>query len=105
MTGIFFPSSRRRINKEGVTPVSPSRLLDEKSREGFATNRGIFAAAGILAVATLVAYSNSFSGPFIFDDITSIALSSDRWRLYIAERNRRFVYVMAIRPDGTLAAA
>ena len=55
-----------------MTPVSPSRLLDEKSREGFATNRGIFAAAGILAVATLVAYSNSFSGPFIFDDITSI---------------------------------
>lgn len=38
-----------------------------------------------------------------FADITAIALSSDRWRLYVAERNRRFVDVVAIRPDGTLA--
>ena len=35
-------------------------------------------------------------------EITSIALSCDRWRLYIADRNRRFIYVMAIRKDGTL---
>jgi gluconolactonase len=35
-------------------------------------------------------------------EITSIAISCDRWRLYIADRNRRFVFVMAIREDGTL---
>lgn len=29
-------------------------------------------AAGLLVVATLVAYANSFSGPFIFDDVASI---------------------------------
>ncbi len=36
-------------------------------------------------------------------EITSIALSCDRWRLYMADRNRRFVYAMAIQKDGTLA--
>ncbi len=35
-------------------------------------------------------------------EITSIAISCDRWRLYIADRNRRFVYAMAIQKDGTL---
>ena len=35
-------------------------------------------------------------------DITSIAISCDRWRLYIADRKRRFVFVMAIREDGAL---
>ena len=35
-------------------------------------------------------------------EITSIAISCDRWRLYIADRHRRFVYVMAIQKDGTL---
>ena len=35
-------------------------------------------------------------------EITSIAISCDRWRLYIADRNRRFVYAMAIRKDGAL---
>ena len=35
-------------------------------------------------------------------EITSIAISCDRWRLYIADRNRRYVYAMAIRKDGTL---
>ena len=36
-------------------------------------------------------------------EITSIAISGDRWRLYVADRNRRFVYAMAIQKDGTLA--
>ena len=35
-------------------------------------------------------------------EITSIAISCDRWRLYVADRNRRFVYAMAIMKDGTL---
>ncbi|MEI7435600.1 MAG: alpha/beta hydrolase-fold protein [bacterium] len=35
-------------------------------------------------------------------EITSIAISCDRWRLYIADRNRRFVYAMAIQKDGAL---
>lgn len=35
-------------------------------------------------------------------EITSIAISCDRWRLYIADRNRRCVYAMAIQKDGTL---
>ena len=37
-----------------------------------------------------------------FGDITGIALSSDRWRMYIADRKRRFVYAMSIMPDGSL---
>lgn len=37
-----------------------------------------------------------------FGDITAIGLSSDRWRLYIADRTRRFIYAMSVLPDGTL---
>jgi len=34
--------------------------------------------------------------------IAGLALSCDGWRLYIAGRERRFIDVMAIQPDGTL---
>jgi sugar lactone lactonase YvrE len=37
-----------------------------------------------------------------FGDISSIAISSDRWRLYVADKNKRFVYVMSIQLDGSL---
>jgi len=39
-----------------------------------------------------------------FGDISALALSSDLWRLYVADRTRRFVYAMAIQPDGSLMA-
>ena len=39
-----------------------------------------------------------------FGDISALALSSDLWRLYVADRARRFVYAMTIQPDGSLAA-
>ena len=35
--------------------------------------RGIFLAAGLIALATVAAFSNSFAGPFIFDDKPAIA--------------------------------
>lgn len=37
-----------------------------------------------------------------FDTITSIALSSDKWRLYIADKRRGCIYAASINPDGTL---
>lgn len=37
-----------------------------------------------------------------FDEIAALAVSSDRWRLYIADRARRYVFAMSINPDGTL---
>jgi len=37
-----------------------------------------------------------------FSDVSDIAVSSDRWRMYIADRGRRFLYAMSIMPDGTL---
>ena len=37
-----------------------------------------------------------------FSDISGIAVSSDRWRVTIADRGRRFLYAMSILPDGTL---
>ena len=37
-----------------------------------------------------------------FSDVSGIALSSDRWRMYIADRKRRFVYAMSVMPDGSL---
>lgn len=37
-----------------------------------------------------------------FGDITSLAVSTDGWRLYVADRLKRFIYALAINPDGTL---
>ena len=37
-----------------------------------------------------------------FGRITALGLSSDRWQLYIADETRRFIFAMAIQPDGTL---
>lgn len=50
---------------------------------------------------------NSYSGNIHvvaddFDEISALAISSDRWRLYIADRTRRNIYVMSICPDGGL---
>ena len=40
-----------------------------------------------------------------YDEITSIALSSDKWRLYVADKRRGCVYAHSINPDGTLCGA
>ena len=37
-----------------------------------------------------------------FDDISGITVSTDGWRLYISDRSQRFVFALAIYPDGTL---
>ncbi len=39
----------------------------------------------------------------MFSDISAIALSSDRWRLYIGDRKRRCVYAATLQSDGTFA--
>lgn len=38
-----------------------------------------------------------------FGHITGIRISSDQWRIYVADRDRRFIYAMSIMPDGTLS--
>ena len=38
-----------------------------------------------------------------FGKITALGISADKWRLYIADATRRFLYAMSIQPDGTLA--
>ncbi len=37
-----------------------------------------------------------------FGKITSLGLSSDKWRLYIADEMRRFIFAMNIKEDGSL---
>ena len=37
-----------------------------------------------------------------FEEISGLAVSTDGWRLYVADRAKRFVYALAINPDGTL---
>lgn len=37
-----------------------------------------------------------------FTSISAIGLSSDKWRLYIADEKRRFIFAMSILPDGSL---
>lgn len=38
-----------------------------------------------------------------FGDVRALAISSDGWRLYIADAKSRFAWVMSIMPDGSLA--
>ena len=37
-----------------------------------------------------------------FGEITALAVSTDRWRLILADRTRRFLYAMSIQEDGSL---
>lgn len=37
-----------------------------------------------------------------FGTITALGLSSDKWRLYVADEARRFVYALSVMPDGSL---
>jgi hypothetical protein len=37
-----------------------------------------------------------------FHDISAVAVSSDRWRLYIGDRRQRYLLSMTIAPDGSL---
>jgi Enterochelin esterase and related enzymes len=37
-----------------------------------------------------------------FEEITAVAISTDRWRLYIADKKRRFIFAMSICSDGSL---
>jgi len=55
-----------------VISVSPSRPLYDACWEWIKSRKQVLGAAGVIAGAAVVAFHNSFSGPFIFDDITSI---------------------------------
>lgn len=37
-----------------------------------------------------------------FENISALAISTDRWRLYVADRLKHCVYALAIHPDGSL---
>lgn len=37
-----------------------------------------------------------------FGNISALAISTDRWRLYVADRLKHCVYALAIHPDGSL---
>lgn len=40
-----------------------------------------------------------------FEEVTGLAVSTDGWRLYVADRQRRFLYSLSINPDGSLGKA
>ena len=50
-----------------------SMLQSEPGLSWFPSRWGMLLAAGLIAAAGLAAYANSFSGPFIYDDISSIS--------------------------------
>ena len=72
-----FRSSREIVAEQGIYSFSGGQILLKKNGE------------------TTVAADG-------FDEISSIQISTDRWRMYIADRKRRFIYAMSIQPDGSL---
>ena len=78
--------------------VSPGRRIKNRPSVPSAAQprrRTLFALAGFLALATVVAYSNTFDVPFLFDDIFRIqdnVLIRHLWPLWIpmADSNRPF---------------
>ncbi|HWZ94722.1 MAG TPA: tetratricopeptide repeat protein [Opitutaceae bacterium] len=62
-------SKKRRVNAAAkkTSCASPTRGPD-----AFLAHWGVFLAGGIVVLAALAAYSNSLSGPFIFDDRSAI---------------------------------
>ena len=50
----------------------PAPVPDPRGEPGDPARATIALAAGLLALAALAAYSRGFSGPFVYDDLTSI---------------------------------
>ena len=64
-------SRNDRSKKRGITPPEEAApVASAQTRVHW--HRPTFFAAGLIVLATLATYGNSFSGPFIFDDSSSI---------------------------------
>src|SRR5471032_444755 len=59
-----------------VTSASSTRSTGEACGEWIKSNRWTLGAAVAIAAAAVVAFHNSFSGPFIYDDLTSIPFNA-----------------------------
>ena len=73
-----------------------------------ASRRAVWAAAGFIALATLLAYSNSFSGPFVFDDTSSIVSNPTirtLWPPWVALSTPRVGVTVGGRPILNLSLA
>ncbi len=55
-----------------MTSASSTRSILDSCREWIQSRRLTLGAAAIIAVAATIAFHNSFSGPFVFDDLPSI---------------------------------
>ncbi len=54
----------------------------------FSSRQGIFLAGSVVVLAALAVYANSFSGPFIFDDIQAIPNNPSAqasWNRFVAK--------------------
>lgn len=71
------------------------------SHETVMTDRGEYRARG--GSITLVTGDKERLLTDEFRGVTAIALSSDRWRLYIADRTRRCLYAATVAPDGSFS--
>jgi len=67
-----------------MSPKRKKRSLDARKtspqiqpNEGLRSRWRVFVAAGLIVAAGLLAYCNSFTGPFIFDDLASIRENPD----------------------------
>lgn len=92
-----------------ISHEEPWRVTDEPMPEAVgAVSDGKFTAAGeYIARGGLVIFRTPDGSERTvasgFDDISALAISSDRWRLYIGDRRRGSLYAMSIAPDGSLS--
>jgi len=62
--------------KPSAKAPTASRILAPRAPRTFLARWGTLLASGIIVLAALAAYHNSFSGPFFFDDISAITGNS-----------------------------
>ena len=104
------------ITVKGLSPRTEQVLLPDQGWEltdlpfpekttahcsGAFTAKGVYTASGSEIYFTDENDSRTLAADG-FEDISGLALSSDKWRLYIADRRRGCLYAAAIHPDGSL---
>ncbi len=104
------------VTVNGYSPQAEAILLPgegwERTDSPFekrdtAVSTGAFTAAGTYVPAGKEVHFHDASGCRTvaqgFDEVSAVAISSDKWILYIADRRRGCLYQAPVLPDGTLA--
>lgn len=105
------PVARKALSKRMKEVVSENSSWEAAARicraKEWAVSDGDFTAEGTYRPKGSMIWFEKANGEKVvaadgFEEITAVAVSSDKWRLYIADKRRACIYAATIWPDGSL---